>query len=189
MHKGYRQIIALVAFFSLLLFVSCQEGTSPAAETGSEDMADMEGMGSQGQGREEHSDHDPQYGGIFFMALDGVHHLEVTLTSPGMFRVYLFDALTMPLNAEEVKETAGTVHWGEFPDPPGIPLKVGNEKGMMMAELDREIEFTVTLTLLLNFPGAQDGESELFNFIFDEYSQPPAVDGSGGMSHEGMGNQ
>jgi len=182
MHKGYRQIIALVAFFSLFLFVSCQEGASPADETGRGDMVDMEGMESQGQGMEEHLDHDPQYGGTFFMALDEVHHLEGTLTSPGMFRVYLYDALTMPLNAEEVKETAGTIHWGEFPDPPGIPLKVGNEKGMMMAELDREIEFPVTLTLLLNFPGAQDGESELFNFIFDEYSKPPADEG--GMSHE-----
>jgi len=182
MHKGYRQIIALVAFFSLFLFVSCQEGASPADETGRGDMVDMEGRESQGQGMEEHSDHDPQYGGTFFMALDEVHHLEGTLTSPGMFRVYLYDALTMPLNAEEVKETAGTIHWGEFPDPPGIPLKVGNEKGMMMAELDREIEFPVTLTLLLNFPGAQDGESELFNFIFDEYSKPPADEG--GMSHE-----
>ncbi|MCH7802938.1 MAG: hypothetical protein IH937_02555 [Acidobacteria bacterium] len=182
MHKGYRQIIALVAFFSLFLFVSCQEGASPADETGRGDMVDMESMESQGQGMEEHSDHDPQYGGTFFMALDEVHHLEGTLTSPGMFRVYLYDALTMPLNAEEVKETAGTIHWGEFPDPPGIPLKVGNEKGMMMAELDREIEFPVTLTLLLNFPGAQDGESELFNFIFDEYSKPPADEG--GMSHE-----
>ena len=182
MHKGYRQIIALVAFFSLFLFVSCQEGASPADETGRGDMVDMESMESQGQGMEEHSDHDPQYGGTFFMALDEVHHLEGTFTSPRMFRVYLYDALTMPLNAEEVKETAGTIHWGEFPDPPGIPLKVGNEKGMMMAELDREIEFPVTLTLLLNFPGAQDGESELFNFIFDEYSKPPADEG--GMSHE-----
>jgi len=179
---GYR--MSLVAVSVLVLLVSCQEGTSPAAETGGEAMADMEDMESQGQGMEEHSDHDPQYGGIFFMALDEVHHLEGTLTSPGMFRVYLYDALTMPLNAEEVKETMGTVHWGEFPDPPGIPLKVGNEKGMMMAELDRKFEFPVTLTLLLNFPGAQDGESELFNFIFDEYSKPSADEG--GMSHEGM---
>ena len=95
MHRGYLQIIALVAFFLLLLFVSCQEGTSPAAETGREDMVDMEGMESQGQGTE-HSDHDPKHGVIFFMVLDEVHHLEGTLTPPGMFLVYLYDAMTMP---------------------------------------------------------------------------------------------
>ncbi len=185
MLRDYRRIIALVAFFSLLLLVSCQEGPSPAAETGSEDMADMEGMESQGQGME-HSDHDPKHGGIFFMALDEVHHLEGTLTSPGMFRVYVYDAMTIPLDSETMMQTSGTLHWGEFPDPPGIPLKVKNEEAMLMAELDREIEFPVTLTLLLNFPGAQDGESELFNFIFDQYSKPPVMEGSGGMSHEGM---
>ena len=184
MHRCYRQIIALVAFFSLLLFVSCQEGTSPATETGSEAMVDVEGMESQGQGME-HSDHDPKHGGIFFMALDEVHHLEGALTSPAMFRVYLYDAMAMPLNSEAVKETAGTVHWGEFPDPPGIPLKVGNEEGMLMAELDREIEFPVSFTLLVNLPGAPEGASELFNFIFDEYSKPSSNEE--GMSHEGVG--
>ena len=182
---GYR--MSLVAVSVLFLLVSCQEGTSPAADTGGEAMADMEGMESQGQGMDEHADHDPKHGGIFFMALDEVHHLEGTLSSPGMFRVYLYDAMTMPLNSEPMMQVSGTVHWGEFPDPPGIPLKAENEEGMLMAELDREIEFPVTLTLLLNFPGAQDGESELFNFIFDEYSQPPAMDGAGGMNHEGMG--
>jgi len=186
MHRRYRHSLSPVVFCALFLFLSCQVGEPPAAENSAAEgslTGSMEGMEtSQGQGMEEHSDHDPRYGGIFFMALDEVHHLEGTLTSPGMFRVYLYDALTMPLNSEEVKETAGTVHWGEFPDPPGIPLKVGNEKGMMMAALDREFEFPVTLTLLLDFPGAQDGESELFNFIFDEYSKPPADEG--GMSHE-----
>ena len=170
---GYR--MSLVAVSVLILLVSCQEGTSPVAETGGEAMADMEGT---------HEDHDPKHGGIFFMALDEVHHLEGTLSSPGMFRVYLYDAMTMPLNDEKMQEASGTLHWGEFPDPPGIPLKVGYEEGVLMAELDREIEFPLTLTLLVSFPDAPDGESELFNFVFDEYSKPPAMEGSEGMSHE-----
>jgi len=132
----------------------------------------------------EHMDHNPKHGGIFFMALDFKHHLEGTLTGPGIFRVYLYDARTRPLDPEKVKEAEGTVHWGEFPDPPGIPLKVRHGDGMLMAELDREIEFPLTLTLLVNFPDAPDGESELFSFVFDEYSKPPAMEGSEGMSHE-----
>ena len=175
MHR--RRSLSLVVFGALFPFLSCQVGEPPAAETGGETMADMEGT---------HEDHDPKHGGIFFMALDEVHHLEGTLSTPGMFRVYLYDAMTMPLNDEKMQEASGTLHWGEFPDPPAIPLKVGHEDGMLMAELDREIEFPVTLTLLLNLPDAPDGESELFNFIFDEYSKPPAMEGSESMSHEEM---
>ncbi len=173
MHR--RRSLSLVVFCALFPFLSCQVGEPPAAETGGENMADMEGT---------HEDHDPKHGGIFFMALDEVHHLEGALSSPGMFRVYLYDAMTMPLNDEQMQEASGTLHWGEFPDPPAIPLKVGHEDGMLMAELDREIEFPLILTLLVNFPDTPDGESELFNFIFDEYSKAPADEG--GMSYEGM---
>ncbi len=175
----------LVAVSALLLLVSCQEGASPSADADEETMVDMEGMeSSEGQGMDEHSDHDPKHGGIFFMALDEVHHLEGTLSDPGMFRVYLYNAMTMPLDTEKMAQASGTLHWGEFPDPPGIPLEVGHEEGMLMAELDKEIEFPLTLTLLLNFPGAAEGDSELFNFIFDDYSKPSAMEGAGGMTHE-----
>ena len=184
MHRSYSHSLYFVGCSVRVRLVSCQGGTSPGAETGGEAMADMEGMESQGQGMEEHSDHETKHGGIFFMALDEVRHLEGTLSSPRMFRVYLYDAMTMPLNDEKVQQASGTLHWGEFPDPPGIPLEVGHEDGMLMAELDREIEFPLTLTLLVNFPDAPGGESELFNFVFDEYSKPPAMEGSDGMSHE-----
>ncbi len=178
--------MSLVAFFALLLLVSCQEGATPGSETGGGAMADMgstETSEGQGQGMA-HADHDPKHGGIFFMALDEVHHLEGTLSAPRMFRVYLYDAMTMPLDSESMAQASGTLHWGEFPDPPAIPLKAGNEEEMLMAELDREIEFPLTLTLLLNFPGAAEGDSELFNFIFDDYSKPSAMEGAGGMTHE-----
>jgi len=173
--------MALVAVSVLILLVSCQEGTSPAAETGGEGMT---GMGNMADMEGTHEDHDPKHGGIFFMALDEVHHLEGALSSPGMFRVYLYDAMTMPLNDEQMQEASGSLHWGEFPDPPGIPLKVGHEEGVLMAELDREVEFPVTLTLLLNLPGAAEGDSELFNFIFDEYSHAPESHESEDMDRE-----
>ncbi len=180
----YRNIVSLVALFALFLFLSCQEGTAPAAETGGEEMADIGSMETSEELGAAHADHDPKHGGIFFMALDEMHHLEGTLTSPGLVRIYLYDTMAMLLDSEGVQETSGTLYWGEFPDPPGIPLKVGNEEGMLMAELDREIEFPLTLTLLVDFPGAPEGDSELFSFIFDEYSKPPVMEGSGGMSHE-----
>ena len=167
--------ISLVAVSVLFLLASCQEGTSPEGEAGGEAMADMEGA---------HEDHDPRHGGIFFMALDEVHHLEGTVTAPGMFKVYLYDQMTMPLNSERTAQASGTLHWGEFPDPPAIPLEVGHEEGMLMAKLDREVEFPVTLTLMLNFPGAAEGDSELFSFTFDEYSHAPDSHESEDMDHE-----
>ena len=162
-------IKTLAAVSALVLLISCQEGASPGAEAGGETMADMEQMADM---KGAHEDHDPKHGGIFFMALDEIHHLEGTLSDPGVFHVYLYDEMTMPLNSERMAQASGTLHWGEFPDPPAIPLSVGHGEGALTAELDRAIEFPVTLTLLLNFPGAAEGDSELFTFIFDEYSHP-----------------
>ncbi len=166
---------------ALLVFVSCEEGGSEAVESSREgterqssNVATVPGNGP------EHMDHNPKHGGIFFMALDFRHHLEGTLTGPGMFQVYIYDARTRPLDPERVKKAEGAVFWGEFPDPPGIPLKIGEDEGVLVAELDREVEFPLTLTLLLRFPGSQpDTEPELFNFIFDEYSKSSAIEESG----------
>ncbi len=172
----HTRILSLVVFSLALLLVSCQGSGSPEAETGqaemdehsSEMMATMDQMG-------EHEDHDPRFGGIFFMALDEKHHLEGTLTPEGLFRVYLYDEFTELLTPEKVGEAEGTIHWGEFPDPPGTPLVAGAAQGTMEAELDREVEFPVTLTLMLKLPetGA-GGKPELFTFVFDDYSKPPS---------------
>jgi hypothetical protein len=122
-----------------------------------------------------HEDHDPKHGGVFFMALDNKHHLEATLTPEGLFRVYLYDEFTELLPPDKVGECEGTVHWGEFPDPPGTPLQVGAAQGTVEAKLDRGVEFPVTLTLLLRLPETvSGGKPELFTFVFDDYSKPPS---------------
>src|SRR5271165_5179838 len=62
---------------------------------------------SQDQSRAEqkpHSNHNPQHGGVFFMALDNQHHLEGVLLEAGIFKVYLYDAFTKPLSAAEVQQ-------------------------------------------------------------------------------------
>ena len=175
----YKRLFFLLTLATLLVFVSCQQGGAPeGAEM--EHAADMEdtmgemdpsameeGMSHEG----EHSDHDPKHGGIFFMALDEIHHLEGALIEPDWLRVYLYDAMTMPLSADKMGEANGTVHWGEFPDPPAMPLEAGSEEAMLEAKLDRELEFPVTLTLLLRLPGmSADSDPELFTFVFDGYS-------------------
>ncbi|MEE8348523.1 MAG: hypothetical protein V3R94_03065, partial [Acidobacteriota bacterium] len=151
-----RRRFFFLALTILLTLGACQQGApggeasmDHAADEGN-DMSEMEhaAMGD----RESHSDHDPRHGGVFFMALDEIHHLEGSLTEPDVFRVYLYDEFTVPLSGEKMKEVSGTVHWGEFPDPPAMTLVAASDEAMMEAKLDRDLEFPVTLTLLLRFP-------------------------------------
>ena len=43
-----------------------------------------------------HGNHNPQHGGLFFMASDNTHHLEGAYLSSGVFRMYLYDEFTKP---------------------------------------------------------------------------------------------
>ena len=60
-----------------------------------------------------HQDHDPRHGGTFFMALDGIHHLEGILVPPATFRVYVYDAYTRPISGGELRKAEGKVLWGD----------------------------------------------------------------------------
>jgi hypothetical protein len=174
----YKRQFSLLTLAALVGLVSCQQGGAPEGQAEMEHSTDIEdsmsGMdhSSMEQG-DAHSDHDPRHGGTFFMALDEIHHLEGTLAEPDLFRVYLYDQFTVPLGAEKIEEVSGAVHWGEFPDPPAMPLATGPEESMLEVQLDRKPEFPVTLTLQLRFPGmGADSDPELFTFMFDEFSQP-----------------
>jgi hypothetical protein len=171
----YKQFFFLLTLTTLMALVSCQQG-APEVEAEMEhspEMGDMDHSEDEALAHEgAHRDHDPKHGGIFFMALDGTHHLEGTLIDPDAFRVYVYDDHSMSVGQEKMGEASGTLHWGEFPDPPGIPLGMDSEEAMLEAKLDREVEFPVTLTLMVRFPGMEaDSDPELFTFVFDEYSE------------------
>jgi hypothetical protein len=50
-------------------------------------------------GKMEHTDHNAKHGGVFFMAPDGIHHLEGVLSSPNEFRLYFYDNFTNSIPA------------------------------------------------------------------------------------------
>lgn len=169
--SGFSKIIQDTVFVALCLvvgFSACQQNNSSQVVSDSEIISPMHSP--------EHSEHNPRHEGVFFMSLDMEHHLEGTLTSPGTFTVYLYDSRTQPLDAQRVQGVSGKINLGEFPNSSGIPLRVGDDGLTLVAELENEIVFPVTLTLLLKFSNSDaDGKSELFNFIFDSYSDVPSM--------------
>jgi len=166
---GFSKIIQGAVFFALCLvvgFTACQQNNSSPVD--SETVSPMHVS--------EHSDHNARHGGVFFMSLDMEHHLEGTLTPSGIFTVYLYDASIQPLDAQRVQGVSGKINLGEFPNPSGTPLRVGEDGLTLVAELENELVFPLTLTLLLKFSNSDTDEKlELFNFIFDSYSDVPSM--------------
>ena len=56
-----------------------------------------------------HGNHNPQYGGQFFMAPDNTHHLEGVLPRARLFRLYLYDDYARPLPADQMKAVKARV--------------------------------------------------------------------------------
>jgi hypothetical protein len=193
-------MIALGILFCGLL-VGCNQQTTPSASQPAEnkkpateptksgtDMPDMPGM-SESEGEESspssgatmdaqhmyaggaHQDHNAKHGGTFFMGLDNRHHLEGTLVPPDLFRVYIYDAYTHPVSAEELGKVQATVIWGEQDGAPEIDMKPNAEETAFEAQAPEPIQFPLTLTLLVRFPGeSPTARPELFTFPFSHYS-------------------
>ena len=132
-----------------------------------------------------HGDHNPKHGGAFFMALDNKHHLEGVLLPPGIFYVYLYDARTQPLGHAELHQSSGAVQWGDSDGALETLLVVDDDAHRLETALGQEVEFPVTLTLLLRLPGSLPGaRPELFTFPFSHYSEQTTDGHSPAHSHE-----
>ena len=104
-------------------------------------------------------DHQPEHGGVFFMAPDRTHHLEGVLLPAGTFKVYLYDDYTRPIPAKGFEAV----------------MQVDGLKEAQKLELLHDLPvkgFPVELTVWITFPAAAGSppRTELFNFSFDGFS-------------------
>jgi hypothetical protein len=155
-----------------------------ALRTGAQGMPSSQGSAGGESKEKAHMDHKPKHGGLFFMSLDNVHHLEGVLLPPGTFRVYLYDEYAKPLKLDQVKLASGTIQIGDSEDAPKIALGPGKKKESMEASIGADPKFPVAITLLLRLPGmAPDAKPELFNFTFAKFTDENAAGSSAPMGN------
>ncbi|MGE3510753.1 MAG: heavy metal-binding domain-containing protein, partial [Vicinamibacterales bacterium] len=127
-----------------------------------------------------HGDHNPRYGGSFFMAEDKWHHLEGTYPSAGLFRMYFFDNFTKPLapgkfSGRVILEEKGK----EIASFPMAASRDGKTLDARVKGLPDEPSKSTPVKLVAKIKFDAKTPEQRFDFIFVEYSkvppsQPPA---------------
>lgn len=128
-----------------------------------------------------HGNHNPQHGGVFFMAADNWHHLEGTYPEPGVFRLHLYDDFSRPLPVEKVRQAAGRVVTRETfdsatrtsreltafaltPAPGGRYLEARTDPLTPPAQMTAKVTFEAK------------GPEYRFDFVFPEFSKETTLD-------------
>ncbi len=117
-----------------------------------------------------HGNHNPQHGGLFFMASDNTHHLEGAYLSTGTFRMYFYDEFTKPQTLANVKSYKATLM---VKDP-----KTGRETPYSLVRSGRYLQASIgklplpaEMYALVKFaPASKDNR---FDFTFPAYSKEP----------------
>jgi hypothetical protein len=122
-----------------------------------------------------HGNHNPQHGGVFFMAPDNWHHLEGAYPEAGVFRLYLYDDYTRPLPADQIERASGRIVTDEaFDDETrstrelkSFALRKSPEGPYLEARIDPlPLPSQVAAKLTL----APGGPEYRFDFAFEEFS-------------------
>ena len=131
-----------------------------------------------------HGNHNPQYGGQFFMAPDNTHHLEGAFPRARLFRLYLYDDYARPLPADRMKAVKARVVTKETFDTAtrttneiaAFPL-VRAGSGYLEARVDTA-RLPAQLTAKVRFKS--EAPEYRFDFTFTELSKKPAPPPSAG---------
>jgi hypothetical protein len=126
-----------------------------------------------------HGNHNPQHGGLFFMAPDNWHHLEGTYPSAGLFRMYLYDDFTKPLPRDQVRKVSGQIvvqttdpATRTTKDVAAFPLVAGRNGRYLEAKVGK-VSLPAQLAAKVKFqPSAPEHR---FDFVFPTYSKEPVA--------------
>jgi Heavy metal binding domain len=127
-----------------------------------------------------HGNHNPQHGGLFFMAPDNWHHIEGALPRSGVFRAYLYDQYTKPLKAADFKQIKGRVITKQTFDPAtkktteieSFPL-VAVAGGKYYTANIGKTTLPAPMTARVKF--TPDGKEYQFDFTFEKYTKDPVT--------------
>lgn len=114
-----------------------------------------------------HGNHNPQHGGQFFMAPDNSHHLEGTLPSARLFRMYLYDDYARPLASGRLKDIRGVLEVNGR----SIPLTTAPSSSLEARLEPLTMPARVTAKLRLE-PGAPEYR---FDFAFAVLTKDPSA--------------
>jgi hypothetical protein len=124
-----------------------------------------------------HGNHNPQHGGLFFMAPDNWHHFEGTFPRARLVRIYLYDDYTKPLPRDQVKLVEGriitTSSVGGATREVSFPLAPSRDGQSLEATVDsRALPASIVAKIKLK----ADAPEYHFDFMFTEFSkQPPPI--------------
>lgn len=114
-----------------------------------------------------HGNHNPQHGGVFFMAPDSWHHVEGAYPRAGVFRLYLYDDYSRTLPRDRLRRVAARVETDR-----SVALVVVSGGQYLEARLPR-MKLPAQLTAKVRF---KPGEPERrFDFAFEAYSVEPTA--------------
>jgi len=116
-----------------------------------------------------HGNHNPQHGGLFFMAPDNWHHLEGTYRNGGVFRMYLYDDFTKPLARDQVRQMTGRVITKSGASFPLVAVQNGRYLEAKIGKLPFPAEMAAKLTFKTISP------EHHFDFTFPENSKEPVA--------------
>jgi hypothetical protein len=114
-----------------------------------------------------HGNHNPQHGGLFFMAPDNWHHLEGTYPRAGVFRMYLYDDFTKPLPRTEMRKIAARV---VTKDGTSVPLAIAPNGQYLEAKIG-QAALPAELAAKVKFKA--DAPENHFDFAFATLSKDP----------------
>jgi hypothetical protein len=118
-----------------------------------------------------HGDHNPRYGGQFFMAADKWHHLEGTHPEQGRFRVFMYDNFTRPIDAKGMSGRVAVLDDANA-EVSSSPLTLSKD-GKTLEAAVKQTALPLKAAAFVKFDDKTP--EQRFDFAFQEYSKEPAV--------------